>query len=69
MCINTHMDSKEILKRLKEDGWYEVGRGGTSHVQLKHPVKTGKTTVPHPKKDLAIGTVKNIEKQSGVRLR
>ena len=40
-----------------------------SHVQLKHPSKSGKVTVKHPAKDFPIGTLKSIERQSGVRLR
>jgi predicted RNA binding protein YcfA (HicA-like mRNA interferase family) len=35
----------EILKMLKEDGWYELKSKGTSHRQFKHPVKKGKVTV------------------------
>jgi predicted RNA binding protein YcfA (HicA-like mRNA interferase family) len=39
-----------------------------SHLHFKHPIKRGKVTVPHPKHDLPIKTLKSIEKQSGVRL-
>ena len=39
-----------------------------SHHHLKHPTKPGTVTVPHPEKDLPIGTLKSIEKQSGVKL-
>jgi predicted RNA binding protein YcfA (HicA-like mRNA interferase family) len=48
-----------------------LGRGGAkgSHVQFKHPTKPGRVTVPHPKRDIAIGTLRNIEKQSGLKLR
>ncbi len=35
---------------------------------LKHPYKTGKVIVPHPKKDLPIGTVKSIEKLAKIKL-
>lgn len=62
------MDSREILKKLRADGWEVVSVEG-SHHQLKHPSKKGRVTLPHPKKDLALGTLKSIEKQSGVRLR
>lgn len=53
---------------LRLDGWDEVRRKG-SHVQLKHPRKPGLCTVPHPKKDLPVGTILSIERQSGVTLR
>lgn len=59
--------SREVLSALHADGWYEVDRRG-SHVQLRHPTKPGRVTLPHPKKDLPLGTVKSIEKQSGVKL-
>jgi predicted RNA binding protein YcfA (HicA-like mRNA interferase family) len=62
------MDSREVLKRLKSDGWFEVAQKG-SHLQLKHPHKSGRVTLPHPKRDLATGTLASIEKQSGLKLR
>ena len=61
------MDSKEVIRRLKADGWYEVDCDG-SHHQFKHPTKKGRTTVVHPRKDFSINTLKSMEKQSGVKL-
>lgn len=58
--------SREILKMLKADGWYEVKCVGDHH-QFKHPVKPGKVTVPHPRKDLTKATLKSIERQSGLK--
>ena len=60
------MKSKDLLKMLKNDGWYEVRTSG-SHHHFKHPEKEGLVTVPHPKKDLPIGTVNNILKQAGLK--
>ncbi|WP_236037315.1 type II toxin-antitoxin system HicA family toxin [Marinomonas vulgaris] len=48
---------------LIHDGWYEVRVKG-SHAQFKHPVKKGTVTVPHPKKEIPIGTFNNIKKQA-----
>ncbi|WP_102782581.1 type II toxin-antitoxin system HicA family toxin [Thalassospira sp. GB04J01] len=31
-------------------------------------MKGGRVTVPHPKRDLPEGTVKSIERQSGIKL-
>ena len=59
------MTSHEIIARLEADGWYHVATRG-SHKQYKHPEKTGRVTVPHPKKDLPIGTVKSIVRQAGL---
>lgn len=63
------MTSKEIIKLLKEDGWYEVlPRTSGSHRHFRHNTKTGKTTVPDPKKEIPLATLKSIEKQSGLKL-
>jgi len=42
------MNSREIIKRLKADGWVLVHAKG-SHYQYRHPGKAGRVTVPHPK--------------------
>lgn len=62
------MNSREVLRLLKADGWVEVAQKG-SHLQLKHPNKPGRVTLPHPKRDLALGTLGSIERQSGLKLR
>lgn len=38
-----------------------------SHITLKHPTKPNLCTVPHPKKDLPIGTVSAILKAAGLK--
>lgn len=62
------MRSRDIIKAIKADGWFEVRQAG-SHKHFRHPTKRGTVTVPHPKSEMAIGTIKSIEKQSGLRLR
>jgi predicted RNA binding protein YcfA (HicA-like mRNA interferase family) len=62
------MNSRVLIKLLKDDGWYEVNQVG-SHKQFKHPTKRGRVTVPHPSRDIPIGTLKNIEKQAAIKLR
>jgi predicted RNA binding protein YcfA (HicA-like mRNA interferase family) len=57
--------SRELLRLLLDDGWEVVDQKG-SHLQLKHPTKKGRVTVPHPKKDLPLGTAKSIFKQAGI---
>jgi predicted RNA binding protein YcfA (HicA-like mRNA interferase family) len=68
VCILSARGQPGVLRALKSDGWEEVAQKG-SHVQLKHPSKPGRVTVPHPKRDLPIGTLKSIEKQAGIKLR
>lgn len=58
--------SREVIYLLKKDGWYEVACAG-SHHQFKHPVRKGRVTVKHPDKDIPVKTLKNIERQSGLR--
>ena len=68
-CVLIHtMDSRKIIKILKQNGWYEITKVG-SHSQLRHPERKGRVTVPHPKKDIPIGTLKSIERQSGIKFR
>lgn len=57
--------SREVLKILKADGWYEVNCVGDHH-QFKHPVKPGRVTVTHPRKDIPRETLKSISQQAGV---
>jgi predicted RNA binding protein YcfA (HicA-like mRNA interferase family) len=60
--------SRDVLAALWADGWAEVAQKG-SHIHLKHPVKAGRVTVPHPNRDLPIGTLKSIERQAQIKLR
>jgi predicted RNA binding protein YcfA (HicA-like mRNA interferase family) len=62
------LNSRDVIRELKKDGWFEVDQAG-SHKQFKHPVKKGRVTVPHPKRDIPMGTLKSIEKQAGILLR
>ena len=62
------MNSRDVIKELRADGWYEVNQAG-SHKQFKDPTKKGRVTVPHPKRDIPIGTLGSIEKQAGIKLR
>jgi predicted RNA binding protein YcfA (HicA-like mRNA interferase family) len=61
------MHSREIIKLLEADGWVLVHVKG-SHHHFKHPTKPGKVTVKHPARDIPIGTLKSIERQSGLKL-
>lgn len=58
--------TREIIRLLKADGWYEVRQVG-SHKQFKHPSKPGKVTVPVHGGNLDRRTVKSIFKQAQIR--
>jgi len=57
---------KRIIRELEADGWV-LARVTGSHHHFRHPIKPGTVTVPHPKNDLPVGTVKSIARQSGVK--
>ena len=60
--------SREVIKALLDDGWYEARCHG-SHHQYKHPLKKGTVTVKDPDKDIPKRTLDSIERQSGLKLR
>jgi predicted RNA binding protein YcfA (HicA-like mRNA interferase family) len=60
------MASTEVIKRLQADGW-RLHHVKGSHHQFKHPNHPGRVTVPHPKKDLPTGTLRNIFRAAGGR--
>lgn len=57
--------TREVLRILYNDGWMMKNQKG-SHVQLIHPIKQGKVTVPNHGKDLDPKTIKSIMKQAGL---
>ncbi|WP_294159210.1 type II toxin-antitoxin system HicA family toxin [uncultured Selenomonas sp.] len=59
--------SRELIRILKADGWYEVNCVGDHH-QFKHPTKKGRVTITHPKKDLPRKTVESIFQQAGIAI-
>jgi predicted RNA binding protein YcfA (HicA-like mRNA interferase family) len=56
-------NSRKLLALLKTEGFEEVSKKG-SHLKLRK----GDITVilPHPKKDLPLGTVRSIYQQAGL---
>lgn len=58
--------SKDILRLLNADGWYEVACVGDHH-QFKHPAKPGRVTLTHPVKDVPVKNLKSIERQAGIK--
>lgn len=60
------MNSREIIRILKQSGWALERTRGSHHVFLQPG--TGRIAIaPHPKRDLPIGTVKAIERQTGIK--
>jgi predicted RNA binding protein YcfA (HicA-like mRNA interferase family) len=62
------MHSRKVIAALEAVGWREVARRG-SHVRFKHGLMPGRVTVPHPERDIPVGTLRSIEKQAKIKLR
>ncbi|MBO4311549.1 MAG: type II toxin-antitoxin system HicA family toxin [Desulfovibrionaceae bacterium] len=63
------MKPREVMKILREAGWTE-GRGARHTITAVSP--DGSRRVPisnHPAEDLPTGTLKNIERLTGVKLK
>ncbi|GLS29878.1 Predicted RNA binding protein YcfA, dsRBD-like fold, HicA-like mRNA interferase family [Mesorhizobium albiziae] len=57
-------DSRDIIKRLKDDGFHLVSTRG-SHHKFRHPQTRRIVIVAHPRKDIPAGTVRSIYDQAG----
>lgn len=55
-------DSKKIVKRLLDEGFEQTGVKGSHHKFRKGSVVL---IVPHPRKDLPLGTARSIAKMAG----
>lgn len=56
-------NSQKLLRVLKKAGFEEIQKRG-SHLKLRKGERT--VILPHPKKDLPLGTVRSIYKQAGL---
>jgi predicted RNA binding protein YcfA (HicA-like mRNA interferase family) len=61
------MKTKDIIKRIQDDGWYEVRQSG-SHRQYKHKTKKGLVTIPIHRlsNDITPGLERSIMKQAQI---
>lgn len=53
------------MKALEKAGWELVRVKGDHHI-FKHATRPGIVVLPHPKRDLPVGTLRDIEKVSGL---
>ncbi len=62
------MTYRQIDNYISKHGWMEVRSKGSHHIYRD---ATGRSTVLsyHGKRDIPIGTIKSIERQTGLRLR
>jgi len=57
--------SAELIRLLEREGWV-LERIKGSHHQFKHPRSRLVITVPHPRKDLKPGTLRQIMRDAGL---
>lgn len=62
------MNGKQIIAKLKKEGWILIRVEGSHHI-MKNAELNKKVPIPvHGSKDVQIGLLKAIEKQTGVKL-
>ena len=66
MSVMRNLSAREVLRLLREDGWYPVDQKG-SHLHLKHPDKPGKLSVPMHRGAIPAGTLHSILRQAGLK--
>ncbi|WP_242209480.1 MULTISPECIES: type II toxin-antitoxin system HicA family toxin [unclassified Pseudomonas] len=59
------MQSRQLIKELEEAGWVLDRITGSHHI-FTHRYNPYTIPVPHPKKDLPLGTVKSIRRRAGL---
>ncbi len=62
------MESRKIIKLLKQNGWVESSYNG-DHLTLKKEGVDKLITITHPRKDVSKGLLATIRKISGLKLR
>ncbi len=61
------MKCSELLRILKDDGWYPVSQSG-SHVKLKHNKKSGSIIFPnHGSREVGKGLAMKLLKDAGIK--
>ena len=58
--------SSRQIKRIMERAGWELQRQTGLHMQFRRPGNPFVVTLPHPKKDLPIGVVRDIERKTGL---
>lgn len=61
------MNARQVIKILEQNGWQLRRVKGSHHIFVKNEISV---PIPfHGTKDLGIGLIKSIEKQTGVKLK
>ncbi len=57
--------TRDVVAKLKADGWMVARKGPGDHVQYKHPSKPGRVTLDAGAREIPTGTLRSIYKQAG----
>ena len=60
------MRFRELERIILDDGWFLNDVRG-SHHHYKHPLKSGKVTIPNHRGDIPLRVVNSILKQAGLK--
>lgn len=63
------MNGKQVIAKLKAEGWQLVRIEGSHHIFEKPGFLRAVPVPVHGSKDIGIGLLKAIEKQTGVKLK
>jgi predicted RNA binding protein YcfA (HicA-like mRNA interferase family) len=61
------LKAHELVRALQKAGFHEHNQRG-SHLQMKHPSRPGKVTIPMHGGDLKAGLLKGVLEQAGLRV-
>jgi predicted RNA binding protein YcfA (HicA-like mRNA interferase family) len=59
------MTPREVVRRLKQEGWIVRRKGPGDHVQFVHPSRPGKVTVDMGAREFPLDTLRSIFRQAG----
>lgn len=57
--------TRDVVARLKLEGWKVVRHGPGDHVQFKHPARLGRVTIDMGSREIPTGTLRSIYRQAG----
>ena len=56
--------TRDVLRQLTNDGWYEARKGPGDHVQFRHPTKPGRVTLAIGTREQTTSTLRSIYRQA-----
>lgn len=57
--------TRDVVAKLRADGWEVARKGPGDHLQWKHPTKPGRVTLDAGEPEIPTGTLRSICRQAG----